>query len=167
MPKPVIGAAVVIALLCGCNGSGTGNRTRIVQGDFEVAFDRKSLTLTLERDDQILLAFPADGLQLGRVDVLDDEFNYDPWPLLSEDQLAEYTPPKGLRWLKVTGAEVTEATQTHATIALTYSDGKQAALRIDLTGEGNYRAMLTPAAEGSAIVFFRRASTAWARSWTR
>jgi len=155
MPKPVIGAAMVIALMCGCSDSGNGGRTRIEQGDFQVAFDQKSLTLTLEKDDQALLTFPADGLQLGRVDALDDESSYDPWPMLSDDQLAEYIPPKGLRWLKVTGAEVTEATETHATIALTYSDKKQAALRIELTGEGNYRAVLTPGAEGSAVAFFR------------
>ncbi len=155
MHRPLPVACVILALSCGCNGSGTGDQARIEQGDFRVAFDLKSLTLTLERNDQVLLSFPTDGLQLGRVEALDDEFNYDPWPLLAEDQIAEYTPPKGLRWLRVAGAEVIQTTGTQATIALTYSDGKQAELDIELIGEGNYRAVLTPDVQGSSIAYFR------------
>ena len=155
MYKPLASAAVLVALFCGCNGSGSGRQTRITGGDFQVAFNHENLTLILERDGQTLLAFPANGLELGRVDALDDDVSYDPWPLLAEDQIAGYTPPEGLRWLKVTGAEVTGATDTQATVTLTYSDGKQAELSIELTGEGNFRAVLTPAAQGSDVAYFR------------
>ena len=51
----------------------------LVTGDYAltVAGDARSFTLT--RRDEVLLSFPADALQLGTVDRLDESSSYDPY----------------------------------------------------------------------------------------
>ncbi|MBW1807927.1 MAG: hypothetical protein JRJ87_06995 [Deltaproteobacteria bacterium] len=73
-PRLVVWLAFWIAA---CNGSSgpDDKRVKIVQGDFGIFYDQDKLTLTLERNDQVLLTLKNTDLQLGVVALVDDNVN--------------------------------------------------------------------------------------------
>ena len=138
---------------CG-NGSDSTDPIELRQGDFVLNFDTDTLTLTLERLDQPVLVLDAESFSLGRVDAPDDETNYDPWPLLVEGGIADYTPPAGLRWIQPASALANKPDEHTLELALTYRDGSQAELRVELLSAGRYRVHWQPAAD-APIAYFR------------
>jgi alpha-D-xyloside xylohydrolase len=122
-------------------------------GGFGVTFNAGGRELTLLRAGTPLLRFPADSLQLGRVDAVDDTTNYDPYRLVVPNPL--YQPPPGLRWLSVTSAAVSHSAAASFSVALQYEEGKRATLRVDTSGPGSFRMTLVPDPQGPAIAFFR------------
>ena len=100
-------------LLAGCGDSADGGvpgpgEPGIHSGRYRVWFDENALSLKLFRGRRLLLEFPADGLELGAVDQLDDTTNYDPYPLIG----APAADAPGPRWLGVAG--VRKVTIPHA-----------------------------------------------------
>jgi alpha-D-xyloside xylohydrolase len=118
-----------------------------------VAFDLARRELTLWRGATLLLRFPADALQLGRVDQIDDNFNYDPYYLYEPSGL--YLPPEGLRWLSVEDAQVTAHGPDSFEIALRFDEQRRARLLVEESAAGRFRVRLLPDAEGSAVALFR------------
>jgi alpha-D-xyloside xylohydrolase len=118
--------------------------------------DPSALTLKLSRGADLLLDFEADGLQLGAVATLDDQFNYDPTTLATPSALDP--PPAGLTWLVPTALKVTESPSTTGsslTLALTYPEGASATLVVDAPRTGSFHATLTPGAGGPPLAYFR------------
>ena len=152
---------VVLVPAAGCNGDGgdadadtdvdtdsdtdADSDVTLERGGFALSYDPQSLTLTLSRGDDTLLAFPADGLQLGRVDRVKDETSYDPYPLKVEDPLLPYTPPKGLTWLSVSEAIISTQTDSSFTLALGFEGDREAALQVELADAGRFALELLPA----------------------
>src|SRR5687767_9408110 len=88
--------------LAGCGGGDDAangpSEPGVHSGRYRVFFDESALALELYRGSELLLEFPADGLELGAVDQLDDATNYDPYPLIGAP-----IAPSAPRWLGVTG----------------------------------------------------------------
>lgn len=125
----------------------------LARGAYTLVVDRDARSLALKDGDRTLLAFQADGLQLGRVDGLDEFVSYDPYPLAAA--LDAYSPPDGLAWLDVTALRITGHDDTNAEIALSYGTAKEAVLVIQAPVEGRFSLKLTPAAAGDDIAFVR------------
>ena len=99
------------------------------------------------------MLFDASGIQLGRVDALDEEVNYDPWPLAVGE--TTYWPPAGLAFLNVVAIEITAINADTIEATLTFEQDQHAELTLKLIGEGNLRATLIPTADEHAIAYFR------------
>jgi len=159
LARASLAAALLLAVLPGCDGDSGGDADSdtdsdtdtdsdadviLERGGYSLGLAPAALTLTLSRGDESLLVFPADGLQLGRVDRLKDETNYDPYPM-KVDPLGAYTPPKGLTWLSVNGVEVTAQADTALQATLSYEGERSAALSVKLADDGRYTLELIPA----------------------
>ncbi len=129
-------------------------QTQIIlsRGAFSLVVAANPPALTLQRGSTTLLSWPADALQLGRVDAVDNARNYDPYYLYLNDPL--FQPPAGLRWLSPQSAQLTSSNADSATLTLTYPEDVHATLTIQATVEGRFEARLQPTA-GGPIAYFR------------
>ncbi len=142
--------------MAGCGGrTGHDDRPSLTLSGFGIFVDPQAVKITLEHDGLVLVAIERDGLQLGRVDAVDDNVNYDPWPLLAGGGLADYTPPAGLRWLDLSAIEVSDRDANSLELALLFERGKRAEMKIELVSAGSYRLTWTPQGEAEAIAYFR------------
>ncbi len=147
--------AALLASAAACSGSGDragrGAASISLGGDAgQVRFDASSRELTLARGGVTLLRFPSDAFELGRVDRLDDDLDYDPYWLGNP-----LYQPRGLRWLAPTSATIQDSTTEHATIELDYEEGATATLSIDARAPGRFEATLTPTSGNPAVAFLR------------
>ena len=145
-------ACAAAAMFAAC-GSDDDNTVTPAKTAFSVTCDETARELVLRRDATVLLRLPSDGLQLGRVDALDEDVNYDPYPMAIKDET--FTEPRGLRWLSVVSATVTRSGDGEYDIDLVYDENVQATLAITTTGEGNYKVVWTPLPGGTDIAYFR------------
>ena len=159
---PLVLALGPTAVLAGCGddatedpGGGTGLAKDIVleRGGYSVGVDAKTLTLTLSRGDDVLLRFPMDALQLGAVDEVRDDYNYDVYAVMVDG--AFHKKPGGLRWLQVKRASLLEQSADVFELSLTFDEGKKAVLRGAAAGDGRFRMQLTPAEEGVPVALIR------------
>jgi alpha-D-xyloside xylohydrolase len=134
-------------------GTATPLALATLGAEFTLVFDAPSATLSVQRRGDALLRLPADALQLGRVDALDDRQNYDPYPIVRGEPL--FMSPRGLRFLSVTKAAVRHTDARSMEIGLQYEEGARAVLRARLDGPGRFALQLVPDAAEPAIAFFR------------
>lgn len=127
----------------------------VVAGDYELRVDPEARTITLLRGDTSILEFPADALQLGALPSVDDDTNYDPFPIFAPTAL--HPTPDTLEWLS---PERIEDASTDAggalTLALTYPNDRRATLTIEPRGPGSFRLALTPDVATAANVAYLR-----------
>ena len=143
--------ASVCAVACGGDDDNTPTPPK---GDtFSVLFDDSARELLLQRNEEAILRIPADGLQLGRVNEVSHEVNYDPYPMAIEDET--FSPPDGLRWLPVTAAAITRTAEGEYDISLSYDENVTASLTITTNGDGSYKVVWTPLDGGADIAYFR------------
>ena len=147
--------ASFVVLLAGCGASedpapGPGE-PGLHAGRYRVFFDENALALKLFREHELLLEFPADGLELGAVDQLDDTANYDPYPLVSAP------PPAGApRWLGVTGVrKLTSPNASSLVIELEMAEDQAATLSLRAAGEGRFEARWALADSALSLAYFR------------
>lgn len=116
-----------------------GTPVSLVTGDYAltVAGDGRSFTLT--RRDEVLLSFPADALQLGTVDSLDDRLSYDPFYLAPPN-----VPPRSLHWQQVTTASIVSSSAENVAVHLVFDDGRSAALTLSIGAAGRFVGTLVP-----------------------
>jgi alpha-D-xyloside xylohydrolase len=126
---------------------------RVTGGDYAVVFEPKTSTVSLTRDGTVLVSFPADGFELGRVNAVDDNTNYDPYPLAISE--SGYSPPAGLHWLPVVSAKVTAETSQSLTLALDHGENQTSTLKVVVDEPGSFTAVLTPDASDTGIAYFR------------
>jgi alpha-D-xyloside xylohydrolase len=122
-------------------------------GGHGVTVDRVALTVTLTRGGQPVLVLDAAGIQMGRVDEIDDATSYDPYLIAA--QVPGYDPPWGFAWLDVTAMAIGAHDQDSATVRLTYGTAKMATLTIAVPAAGRVRLMLTPDAAGDPVAYMR------------
>ncbi len=122
-------------------------------GGYLLDVDSEALTFSLSRNDEVLLNFPAAGLQLGAVQKLDLNGNYDPWPLVIGE--TTYTPPENLRWLSLTAIELQKSETDSVEYGLTFEEGKQASLTVTRADNGSYRLEILPKEGGPDIAYYR------------
>jgi alpha-D-xyloside xylohydrolase len=92
--------------------------------------DDATCTIAFMRDEEALLRFPTDALQLGVVDMIDDTKSYDPVFDLA------------VTWIAPVSCELLEGGAF--TLALMYADGTGATLTIEERGYGSFRATWVP-----------------------
>ena len=147
------------AAVAGCDGGETAPTktprptATLTAGNFSVRVDPDAGDLALLKNQAILLHFPLDGLELGKVTALDDAANYDPTTLAIPSALQP--PPDGLEFLAVTSMDVTARTDKSLGITLRYPGDKEATLSVDIEVEGRFRLRLTPGPSGAPIAYFR------------
>lgn len=120
--------------------------------DYSLVIDRATMTMTVYRDEDVLMTFDAASLLLGRVNELGEDYNYDPYPMASEPGIAQ--EPDGLAWLEITGMRIIPDGESKARIELTYGE-KTATLNVDGGATGRFEFVLQPSAEGDPIGLFR------------
>lgn len=125
----------------------------VENGDLRLVANRVTRTVSLFRGDARLMRFWADGLQLGRVDELDDMFNYDPYQLLVE--LPGFEPPWGFEWLDVTEMRIDGHDANSVDLQLKYGSAATATLRIESNGPGKFKANFVPDEGGDDIAYLR------------
>ncbi len=117
-----------------------------------VEFDSEALDLTLVNSDKKLMVFHADSIQLGIVEEVTDEANYDPFPLIEDVPLTSL--PDGLEFLNVTAAEL-NLEDGKQVLALTFEKDYKATLTLEENASGSIKAMLVPAADSKNVAYFR------------
>ncbi|MBI3785355.1 MAG: glycoside hydrolase family 31 protein [Deltaproteobacteria bacterium] len=131
----------------------TAAPVEVSSGRFSVVFDPTIRALTLYGNGATpLLTFPADGLQLGRVDKLEEPRSYDPYSLYvaGPDQR-----PPGLRWLSVVSASVSSVDEAGRFVArLGYEEGQSAQLDVQLGGDGRFVLQWKPTGS-DPVAYFR------------
>ncbi len=142
-------------ILAGCSGEGAAPQPRSLEaGDNGVTVSPADGTITFTREGETLLAFPADALELGVVDALDDARNYDPYRVYVP--FALYEDPPGLTWLTPSSMEVADESPTSLSLSLAYAEARAT---LTLTADGDeIAAKLVPSepAEGERpVAFFR------------
>jgi alpha-D-xyloside xylohydrolase len=123
----------------------------LTAGDYTLRVRPEKRDIALARGDTVLLDFPADALEIGTRDAVDDDTNYDPYTLLVPSAL--YPAPDDLKWLSPTAAEVTSADEHNLSLSLTYPGGVSATLLLEAPRAGSFRATFKPA--GAAIAYLR------------
>lgn len=125
----------------------------LASGAFSLQYSAEEGMLLLNSGDKTLMRWGLDSIQLGIVEEVDDEVNYDPFPLTQDDPF--YTPPEGLAWLNIETAELKENTSTTLVLDLAYEQEKKATLTIELSHPGSFSATLIPAESSTQIAYFR------------
>jgi alpha-D-xyloside xylohydrolase len=153
-----LGALSTAAFVASCGGETTPVKTprpaaTLTAGAFSVRVDPDAGDLALRKNDTVLLHFPLDGLELGKVTALDDAVNYDPTTLAIPNALQP--PPDGLEFLAVTAIDVTAKTDSSLTITLRYDGGNEATLTVDTEADGRFRLKMAPGSAGAPIAYFR------------
>jgi len=147
------------AALTGCGGDETTPLkaprplVTLSAGAFSVRVDADAGALTLLNGAAVLLRFPLDGFELGKVTALDDTVNYDPTSLAIPSVLQP--PPDGLEFLPVISIDVIGSSEQALALTLHYAGGNEAALTVDAEAEGRFRLRLTPGKAGAPIAYFR------------
>jgi alpha-D-xyloside xylohydrolase len=126
--------------------------TVVKAGDYSLVIMKDSPEIYLAGPAGNLLRFPADGIQLGTVSMLDDMTNYDPLPIANGDP--NYVPPDGLRWQGIKSISVTQSDASSATVALGFEKGKSATLSIKTNGPGSVKLSLVPV-NAEKIAYYR------------
>lgn len=145
-----------LLITAGCaSGTGGADRPGLVLSGFGIFVDTQAVKITLEHDGDVLVDIERDGLQLGRVDAIDDNVNYDPWPLIAGGGLADYTPPAGLRWFDMKAIEVNGGDDESLDLDLLFEHDQQAELKIEMVSAGSFRLNWIPAGSAEPIAYFR------------
>lgn len=128
-------------------------RAELAGGGYSLKVDADTAMIVVMRGETELLRLPADGIQLGVADEARDDYNYDPWPLITADPV--YTPPENLRWLDISSVDIKDADSVQISLSLTFEEDYSADLTIGQSADGNYGAQILPGEGSVGIVFFR------------
>ncbi len=157
-PAPVrlIGTALLIALpACSDETLAPVYPTRQLEaGNSTIIIDTKP-SLRLQRDGETLLTFDEHSFQLGVVDTLSDETNYDPYRLYVPH--VAYQPPDDLAWLSPSAAQFAAENDGTAvlTLQLDYRAGQSATLTVSVEDDGRFALLLSPSGGRTAFIRLR------------
>lgn len=142
------------ALLAGCGGDGETLHDPpwshdLVSGDVTLAAGPDGLTLS--RGTTTLLRLPKAAFEWGMVPMVED-LNYDPYRIYVPYPL--YDQPE-ITWTAPEGMEMTEATDSSLSIALSYPGGQRGTLVVEAPAAGRFAAHWKPEDAGAPIAYFR------------
>jgi alpha-D-xyloside xylohydrolase len=130
-------------------------KVSLVSGDYTLRVDLDAREVAVLSKDVVLARLPADGLSLGARDAVDDNTNYDPWPLFKPTGLSP--APEDLVWLTPSRFDLVSASNASIEVDVTY-EGARARLKLDVGKPGAFRAQLLPTAPKAAYVRVRTRS---------
>jgi len=136
---------VAFLVLVATSGPGCGDggepRTGLVDGDlgiFVTGLESGLPAIRLERAGELLVEIPASGFELGTVDQVDDNYNYDPWPLLSNSGMGP-EPPAGLQFRSLQWCRLESQEQDRLQLECQHRDGPAATITIERLEPGSFR----------------------------
>ena len=139
-----------------CGDSATSEPLRpkaSVGAEWSVVVDPNQKSISLEHGTDVLLHFPADGIEVGTLPVVDDATNYDPYPLYVP--VAVYPPPE-VTWRAPATVNIGATTDKTLELALDYGSGILVKLTLTKEAEGRFSAALLPeASSAKTIAYFR------------
>ncbi|MFA6035170.1 MAG: TIM-barrel domain-containing protein, partial [Myxococcota bacterium] len=149
--------AVAAFLLLSALPAGCGSDSTVVTltgGSYRVRVDTVAASMELSGASGVLLSFPAAAIQLGVVTKLDEDANYDPYPMVRGD--APW--PASLAWLPVKSITKVSAGEKSAEFLMKFDRSKVVTAKITVSGSGSFKVELIPNAKtGSPIAYFRLA----------
>jgi alpha-D-xyloside xylohydrolase len=108
--------------------------------------------LSLRHDGELRLRFEPSDWQFGIVERVDNDTNYDPHRILTDDAL--YSPPDGLRWIHPRAARFEDADDGESIrLQLEFESAAPARLTIRVEEDGRFSLKLTPSDD--RVAFFR------------
>ncbi len=146
----------ILSVACGLDEEPTYEAVTITAGVSTIEITSEP-TLTLLHDGAPRLRFEPGDWQLGLVDHVDDDTNYDPHRIFTEDVL--YQAPAGLRWVSPRAARL-EGNEEGATLHLSFAEAQPAKLAIVAVADGRFSLRLTPSDERTAFFRLRPHATA-------
>ncbi len=142
-------------LLFACSEATPEPPPSLISGEHTLSLLGDHSALVLRRGDEQLITIPADTMQLGVVDTLDDELSYDPYWLEVSDHVLAQEPPADLRWRSVDRFEIVSATDAALTLKLPIGSSLHAELTIERTDSNRFTATLSPTSAGPVVALLR------------
>ncbi len=122
-----------------------------IGGEHRLVLNQESGAIVLERRGVPLVSLPLQGWQLGCVSVVEEQYNYDPFPLYRPNGV--YQPLAGLHWVTPRAFSIRDRTANALLLELEYPQGERASLVIRLAATGRFEAHWRPV--GDSIAYFR------------
>lgn len=149
----LLAASLLPLLLLGCGGGETGTDPPkaydLVAGEITLTADGDGLTLS--RGAATLLRLPKSAFEWGTVPAIED-LNYDPYRIYVPHPLHDLPD---ITWISPSAMEVTEATDTSLSIALSYPGEVKGTLAIEAPAPGRFAALWKPEGIAAKIAYFR------------
>jgi len=122
---------------------GQDNESVTISSDnSQIRIVKSEKRISLSYKDSRILALDFSGIRLGIVKSIDDEYNYDPWPIVSEDK--NYTPPDGFKWIAVQDIKIVSSQKDSAEIEITFETNRLATMKVDRVGENEFKFEIIP-----------------------
>ncbi|MGC8928515.1 MAG: glycoside hydrolase family 31 protein [Myxococcota bacterium] len=115
---------------------------QLVSGDSKLLVNRVEREISLFHKEKNILTFNFDGIMLGIVKNVDDEYNYDPWPIVNEDK--NYTPPEGFKWIKISDIAFISTGDSDVEIKLIFETNRIATLKVKKSAENRFLFEIIP-----------------------
>jgi len=126
----------------------------LVAGAVTLRFHPEERSVTLHRGDRQVLRLADDAFALGKVDLLDDLANYDPYLLVTGNYF--YTAPEGLTWLVPEAMTVLAGrTPDSAVLRLEYDQDLVAMVDVGIDGDGRFRMHFQPVPLDAPVAFLQ------------
>jgi alpha-D-xyloside xylohydrolase len=107
-----------------------------------IRLSKSAKRISLFYREKEILSFEYSGIKLGIVKYVDDEYNYDPWPIVNEDK--NYTPPDGFKWIGIQDMKVIKSQSDSAEIEISFETNRIATMKVDRVGENEFRFEIVP-----------------------
>lgn len=114
----------------------------MLSGDTRLIINKKEKAISVFHRDKSVLKFGYENIMLGIVRYVDDEYNYDPWPIVNKDK--NYTPPEGFRWIKVQDVSFKNVGVDLIEVDVFFETNKFATLKISKNADNRFLFELVP-----------------------
>ncbi|MCX7944619.1 MAG: hypothetical protein N2746_08945 [Deltaproteobacteria bacterium] len=103
-------------------------KATILSKDTKIFVSKLDRVISVLHKDKNILSFGFDNIMLGVVKHVDDEYNYDPWPIVNKDK--NYTPPDGFKWIKIQDISLKKSSDSSLELDIIFETNKLATLKI-------------------------------------
>ncbi len=114
----------------------------IQSGDMKIYISKTDRMISIFHKEKILLRFGYENIMLGIVRNVDDEYNYDPWPIVSEDK--NYMPPEGFKWIGIQDISFEKANENELVLNLMFETNRLATLKIEKKSRNRFMFEILP-----------------------
>ncbi len=122
--------------------SNLDNKFTLNSKDSKIVVDKQQKIISLFFKEKNLLNFNYSNIMLGIVKVVDDEYNYDPWPIVSEDK--NYTPPEGFKWITIQDIDFLSSDTESILLKLTFEANRIATMKIKKIADNRFSFEILP-----------------------
>ncbi|MCX7958180.1 MAG: hypothetical protein N3B13_03965 [Deltaproteobacteria bacterium] len=114
----------------------TTDKASILSKDTRILISKTERVISVFHKDRNILSFGFDNIMLGIVRYIDEEYNYDPWPIVNKDK--NYTPPDGFKWIKIQDISFIKTDDSSAEIDIIFETNRLATLKITKSADNRF-----------------------------